>query len=127
MLVIPQSVKNAFFYFLPTIIVAAIYFTFFHKPSNQKDKEKINALLLENQNLARKNDSILHQIQNHDEDLNRTNDIIMNLFEEQFMLKHQVDSLNVAITTIQSKYEKANSHANNYNSNDIIKYMSDLK
>jgi predicted nuclease with TOPRIM domain len=119
-------IKKYLIQFLPSIIIISLFFIFFYSPSNKEAKKQIKELNLLNKRLGKANDSILVQINKYESDLNKSDEIIKSLFEEDAKLKDKMININSQLTTLKSKYEKANNHSNDFNSIDIERYFSNL-
>ena len=119
-------IKKYLIQILPSIIIISLFFIFFYSPSNKEARKRIQELNLENKKLQKANDSILVEIGYNNLDLERSDEIIESLFKEEADLKDKMNNLNSQLTTLKSKYEKANSHSNDFNSNDIKRYFSNL-
>jgi uncharacterized coiled-coil DUF342 family protein len=120
-------IKKYLIQILPSIIIISLFFIFFYTPSNREAKKKIQELNLMNKRLQKANDSIQNEIVSFQEDLQKSDEIIESLFQEENVLKDKILKLNSQLTNIKSKYEKANNHSNDFNSNDIKRYFSDLE
>ncbi len=120
-------IKKYLFQLLPSIIIISLFFVFIHVPNNKEAKQKIKELNLINKQLKERNDSIQVEIGKFQEDMVKSDEIIKTLMEEDFLLKEKVSTLNNKITNLKSKYEEANSHANNFDSSAIKQYFSNLE
>jgi predicted nuclease with TOPRIM domain len=119
-------IKKYLIQILPSIIIVSLFFIFFYSPNNKEAKRQIKELTILNKRLQKANDSILVKIEYYNLDLDRSNEIIQSLYKEDAILKDKVLLLNSELKTLKSKYEKANNHSNNFSSNDIKRYFSNL-
>ena len=120
-------IKKYLYQLLPSVIIISLFFVFFYSPSNQANKQKIKELNLLNERLKKANDSIYLEIEEYQDDIDKSNAIIESMTKEDNLLKDKVNSLNNKITKLKSKYEEANSHANNFDSSLIRGYFSNLE
>lgn len=119
-------IKKYLIQILPSIIILGLFFVFFYSPSNKESKRKIQELNLLNKQLKKANDSIRNEIVEFTSDMEKSDEIIKTLMEEEYLLKDKVNTLNSKITNLKSKYEEANNHANNFDSSAIKQYFSNL-
>lgn len=119
-------IKKYLYQLLPSIIILGIFFVFFYSPSNKVGREKVQELNILNKRLKKTNDSIYLEIQKYKSDMTKSDEIIETLMEEEGMLREEIETLNIKITKIKGKYEKANNHANSFDSAAIRQYFSNL-
>lgn len=111
---------------LPTIIILSFFYIFTQGDYDEKAKDEIKKLKLENQGLKKTNDSIFATIKTFEDDISKQDEIISHLFNEQESFYKTLDSLDLALTKTKQKYEKATNHSNNFSSTEISKYFSNL-
>lgn len=111
---------------LPSVVIIGIWSVFVPSLKDRQHKLEIKQLKAINDELKRKNDSILYQIDNMKIDMERSDDIIHTLFDESKEYEQKADSLSKSIKSIKNKYEKASNHANAFGSSEISSYFSNL-
>lgn len=111
---------------LPSVLIIGIWTIFVPGIKDRQHKLEIKQLKAANEELKRKNDSILYQIDNLKIDMDRSDEIIHTLFDESKEYEHKADSLSKSIKSITKKYEKASNHANAFGSGEISSYFSNL-
>lgn len=127
-MVIGKYFTKAFFLtILPSALILVLYYTLIHTPQSDEAKKQIKSLKEQNEVLKKQNDSILKSIVQQQEDINRSEEIIGELNEQKEQLYQNLDSVNKKIQKNQTQYDHANRHADNYSSNDIRRYFSNLQ
>lgn len=119
-------IKKYLLQILPSFIIISLFFIFFYSPSNKAARKEIQELNLINKRLKKSNDSIRLEIVQYKDDMAKSDEIIMTLMEEDHLLRDEVNELTDKITNLKSKYEKANTHANGFDSSAIKQYFSNL-
>ena len=95
--------------------------------SRSSKNTEIDNLIKDNKFLLAKNDSLSKQNDSLKYNLDNSNSIILSLNKKDNLLKEKIVYLNNKIQNVKYEYEKANNHANNFNSLDIQRYFSELK
>lgn len=112
---------------VPSFILIVFFIVFYYRPENERAKEKIKEITQENKTLKRKNEEIMQKINQYEVDLAKSDEVIAELYDKQYMLTREISGLQNKITDLKNKYNEADTHATNYTSNEIAKYFADLK
>jgi septal ring factor EnvC (AmiA/AmiB activator) len=119
--------KAFFLSVLPSTLIIVLYFTLFHTPASDETKKEIKSLKQQNALLKKENDSIIKSIIYQEKEIAKGEEIILQLSTEKQTLYDNLDSINKKIQNNQKQYDNANRHADNYSSNDIKRYFSNLQ
>lgn len=126
MLINLSVVKKYLTPLIPSVVVIGIFFTLFHDDFNRDSKAQMKELKRLNDSLLTANTKILSEISQSQADSEKQDEIIRVLWEESFLLKEQIGGLKNELRNVKSQYEKANTHSDNFTSNDIQRYFSNL-
>lgn len=115
--------KKYFLMILPSVIIISLFYIL--KPNNSADNKKINELKKQNIILQNKNDSIFLVIENLERlkiqaDLN-----IEKIRKQEDINIKKINSINLKLTNLKYKYDKASNHSANFSSVDVQRYFSD--
>lgn len=105
----------------------ALFYIFIYNPKTEYLKYQLKSMKVLNKHIQKQNDSLLTSIKKIEADIVKTDEIITSLFEENYLLQQNVDSLNSKLHKTKERYEKARIHANNFNSNELQRYFADLQ
>ena len=114
-------------YIITSFITALIVLIFVLKIFPKDDNTEIKQLKEYNDSLRLLNNNLKYAIQLDIENINKQDSLINKLYYKQKKSYYIIDSLNNQIITINSKYEKANHHADSLNSYQLKRYFSNLK
>lgn len=112
---------------VPSILCIVLFYLLVYNPQNGNYKQKIHDYKIINQAIVRENDSILAKMNDYQKDIDRMDEIIKSLYEENYMLQTALDSINTKLTNIKERYDKTRKHSNSYTSNDIQRYFAELQ
>lgn len=112
---------------LPSALAITLYITLFENHNNRDDKKAIKELQKDNKRLSLENDSIRLQLETKEKDVKKYESIIAELLAQKEVLTDKVDSVSGLIKQNNKGYEKAAHHSDNYGTNDIQRYFSNIK
>jgi peptidoglycan hydrolase CwlO-like protein len=109
------------------VVAVSIVFALFFTSNNTRLKGKISELQGANKVLKQLNDSLAKQRGDLEAQLAAFDTQIAVLTQKDDSLSKQVSALKDKLTKTNKKYEKANTHANNYTTDSIRSYFSDFE
>jgi hypothetical protein len=114
-------------YIITSFITALIVLLFVIKIFPKDDNLEIKELKAYNDSLRILNNKMSYEIISHIDNINKKDSLVKKLYIRQNKLYHLIDTLNLQITNLNDRYEKANHHADSLNSYQLKRYFSNLK
>jgi predicted nuclease with TOPRIM domain len=108
-------------------VIIGIFTLDFILNANNINEDKISQLQLKNDSLLKVNNKLDSLNYNLYKELEVENNNIQVLKEKDLKLTNTLNELNTRLKTLNNKYEKANNYSNNFNSNEISSYFSNLR
>lgn len=120
-----KTLKSSAFWIglLPSVVIIGLFYIL--KPNNREINRELKRLKQENKILQKKNDSIFSVVKNLEGLKLKADEKIAELEAEEMKQEKEVAELNSKIKSIKKKYEKANTHSNNFTTADIQRYFTD--
>lgn len=110
---------------LPSVLIILL-FLFIRKSDKMSDIDAaIKQYKLENDSLRLVNNQILENIQWYNQKLIKSDEVISGLINSSNQLSSRITVMSSQINKLKAEYEKANNHADNFNSTDIQRYFAD--
>ena len=117
--------KDLILKLLPSVLIILL-FLFIRKTDKMGDiDESIKQYKKENDSLRLVNNQILENIQWYNEKLIKSDEVISGLISSSNQLAGRITVMGSQINKLKAEYEKANNHADNFNSTDIQRYFAD--
>jgi len=120
-----KHIKDYWFAYIFSILLITIIIYEFNKISDNTNAKLIR-LEEENKMIQKRNNILLSEI----DSINKANKILDASMEiiiaKDSILRHDIDSLNNKINKIRSLYEKAKSRPDNFNSDSLLWYFSNI-
>lgn len=114
-------------YIITSLLTAFVVLLLVIKIFPKDDNIEIKQLKKYNDSLRLSNNNLKNAIQLDIDNINKQDSLIKKLYYKQKKSYYIIDSLNNQLITINSKYEKANHHADSLNSYQLKRYFSNLK
>lgn len=117
--------KDLILKLLPSALIILL-FLFIRKSDKMHDiDESIKQYKKENDSLRLVNNQILENIQWYNQKLIKSDEVISGLVSSSNQLAGRISVIGSQINKLKAEYEKANNHADNFNSTDIQRYFAD--
>lgn len=120
-----KTLKSSAFWLgmLPSVVIIGLFYIL--KPNNGELNKELRRLKQENKMLQKKNDSIFVVIKGIEGLKLKADEKIAQLELEEKKQQNEIVELNSKIKSIKKKYEKANTHSDNFTTADIQRYFTD--